>query len=327
MSGDSGASVGYQAVDETGQTVTTNVDIVVVAAPNFAAHREVSFTAGTASAMQIDAANGGAGDLVYALPASGETLLSGLTFDAASRELRSTTAIVETASTAYTLTATDENGASDTVSVSVIVIAAPNFAEASLTRAVGYQSATNFNLPNASDGVAPIAYSISAGNLPNGLAHDAANNRITGTATQLNQNTTATLTATDANGASANLTLNFDVVDAPKFASADDVTFTVGASKTVVLPTASGVGAVTYSLQGAPAWAHSRLLQVRRRSCRILSAQPPPAAMRMRPCRIPPPMQANKRPCWRLTLWSPPRRILPRKPSCHIPPAPKTPSR
>ena len=251
--GDNGITVTYTATDETGQTTTLLLEVIVVGALNFAAQTELSFTAGTASTFTVNPALAGAGMVAYALPATGETLSTGLTFDAASRELRSNTAIVATASTNYTLSATDANGATATTPVPVVIVAAPNFASASLSRAFGHESATNYNLPSASDGVAPIGYSLS-GNLPNGLVYEAANNRITGTASTLSQTTTATLTATDANGATANLTLNFEVVAAPKFASADDITFTVGASKTAPLPTAGGVGTVTYTLQGAPMW-------------------------------------------------------------------------
>ena len=250
--GNSGAVVTYTATDASEQATTLEINVIVVVAPNFAAQDELSFTAGTANAFTLNAASDGAGALTYSLSTTPATLI----FNASARQLRSTTSIAETAQANYTLTATDANGASGTVQVPVVVIAAPAFANNALSRAFGHQTQTNYDLPSVSGGVAPIVYSISGGNLPGGLSHDAANNRITGTATTLSQSTTATLTATDANGASANLTLNFNIVNAPQFASSQPITFTIGTAKTVALPSASGAGVITYAIDGAPSWAN-----------------------------------------------------------------------
>ena len=219
----------------------------------------MSYTAGTENTFTLTAASDGAGDLVYTLPASGETLISGLAFDAGTRALRSTTSIAETTATTYTLTATDANGVAATLSVPLVVIAAPTFAvDAPFIGWFGHLLAIDYTLPRASGGVAPIGYSVS-GDLPDGLVYDSSANRLHGT-TSRQHATSATLSAVDANGARATLALSFQVIPPPNINgySSDNrgITFTVGVLHNITLREAfSTSNSITYELLGGvPSW-------------------------------------------------------------------------
>ena len=231
-------------------SVATQFTIQVFAKPTFSVTQgELSFTANTAGVQFIEPATLGAGVLTYSLPASGETLISGLTFEAAPPRLSNAASIALGAAT-YTITAHDINDITASQQTPLIVVAEPTFALESLSRAFG-QLPVNFDLPRVANGASPIAYAVS-GATPSGITYDAATHQLRGAAIQLNQETQATLTATDANGATATLPMTLSVAPPPVFADVAEITFTLGTATTAVLPLASGVGAITYAFTNTP---------------------------------------------------------------------------
>ena len=112
---------------------------------------------------------------------------------------------------------------------------------------------TSLTLPEATDGTGTITYSLSP-TVPAGITFSAGNRRVSGTPTGRFALATFTYTATDGNGATAELTFTIVVTaDAITFASTiANQARVVGSSVSFQLPIATGgVGAKTYSLTPA----------------------------------------------------------------------------
>jgi hypothetical protein len=163
---------------------------------------------------------------------------------------------VPIATTAFTVTVTDANGATatNTFSLTIVgpVLAVQSIASTTLT--VNH-AATPFTPVTGTGGRNPLAYSISPA-LPAGLAMSASTGQITGTPTATSATTTYTVTVTDANGATAtntfSLTVNGAVVATQAIASR---TLTENQATNFTPVTGSGgTGALTYSVApGLPA--------------------------------------------------------------------------
>ena len=153
----------------------------------------------------------------------------------------------------YSLTYTARgDGTSSQREFAARVVAAPVFAARDKLHATinGAQLAVDLS---ASGGVAPLAYAV-APTLPSGLTLDAATAELTGAADSNAAvgNVEYTITATDANGVPARLTLDIQIYAALLFATTPaDTTYTVGVDKLIALPEAGGGrGGYTYALDG-----------------------------------------------------------------------------
>ena len=144
-----------------------------------------------------------------------------LVFDSSTRTLRGTFA--QTGGE-YPLTyiATEDNGATLSYGFSVIAVAPPEFADDAFDEWVFSLNARNdsWNCRLPAGGVAPLRYSI-RGELPRGLAYDAAANEIIGAPSELLANRSITVIATDANGAFVEHDISLTVVRAPVFAPSE----------------------------------------------------------------------------------------------------------
>ena len=148
------------------------------------------------SPLTLPAATGGNGTLVYSLAPA---LPAGLGFDAAGREI-SGTPTATTARTKYTLTATDDDGDTDTLDFHITVEddTAPSFGTEMISeqKYTDRIAITDLVLPAATDGNGTLVYSLAPA-LPPGLSFDAATRTLSGTPTTI-ATTSMTYTVTDA---------------------------------------------------------------------------------------------------------------------------------
>ena len=168
-----------------------------------------------------------------------------------------TVAVALTNSQVYSFNVVADDG-TDTTSVGVSVTAiadttpALSFGSETIDNQVWEvdTAITSVTLPEATGGTGTITYSLSP-TVPAGITFSAGNRRVSGTPTGRFASATFTYTATDGNGATAELTFTIVVTaDAITFASTvASQAWVVGTAVSLTLPTASGgVGALTYSL-------------------------------------------------------------------------------
>ena len=153
---------------------------------------------------------GGNGALTYALTPD---LPKGLTFDGETREI-SGTPLEAMGETEYALTATDEDGDVETLTFILIVVRAdliPTFGDTTVV-AQRYRMGTEVTLilPTATGGDSTLVY-ILLPFLPPGLTFDHTRRAISGTPTRVQEETTYTLSALDADGDVASLPFLLEV--------------------------------------------------------------------------------------------------------------------
>ena len=205
----------------------------------------------------LPVAHGGKSPVAYSLSPS---LPTGLSFDADTRTLSGTPA--EPTDATWTLTATDSLDETGTLSFAIHIesgapaplsyegVPAPN-----VSAQVGVPL-TAVDLPAANGGSLPVTYSLSPA-LPEGLAFDASARTVSGTPSEV-ADAMWTLTATDAGGATATLSVSVQVgaaVGPPTFGNVDAPSISVVAGEAmepVTLPAVSGgSGTLSYSLTPA----------------------------------------------------------------------------
>ncbi len=182
----------------------------------------------------------------------GNALPASLVFDAATLEITSTTAISASVNGSYTLTATDETGASITADFEIHAVPGPSFDTVGPFVYVNTATTAQNNITPA-NGVGKFTYSITPA-LPSGITF--ANTDDNGVTTGGNNTlqlvgasgataqgaTDYTLTVTDANGASDNVTISIEIVSAITAAFAESmsaITYVAGIAKEVTLPEAT----------------------------------------------------------------------------------------
>ncbi len=172
--------------------------------------------------LALPAATGGDGPLAYALaPALPEGLEYTAPADATSGGTLAGTPTVPAQAAAWTLTATDADGDTATLTFTVEVAPdlAPSFGDAQVPpqRYVQGLEIAPLALPAATGGNGPLAYALAPA-LPEGLEYTApadatSGGALAGTPTVPAQAAAWTLTATDADGDTATLTFTIEVLD------------------------------------------------------------------------------------------------------------------
>ncbi len=199
--------------DTDAATLTFKITVEADTSPDFSTvsvDAQTFIDGVTITDLVLPAATGGNAPLTYSLGAT-PALPTGLTFRADTRTIAGAPTVTQTATT-YTLTATDANGDTGTLTFDITVEAdtAPSFG----TATIADQTYTNgvaiadLLLPAATGGNAPLTYTLTP---PAGLTFDADTRTVSGTPTETRAETTYTLTATDANGDSATRTFRITV--------------------------------------------------------------------------------------------------------------------
>ena len=256
----------YTVTDQNGSTASDTLTLTVAAAVALADTGDQTYTMGRPiSALTLPAATGGTGTLTYTLTGPSAAALNqavpGLTFDdtATTRVLSGTPTTAAT--TPLTYTVTDENGSTDSKTVTLTVAAAVGLtAPNDQTYTMG-TTITALTLPPATGGTGTLTYTLTGPNgtdlseLPAGLmwTGDTTNpGTITGTPTAITAAVTLTYTATDENGSTDSDTFTLTVADGVALNAPNDQTYTVSRPITdLTLPMASGgTGTLTYTLTG-----------------------------------------------------------------------------
>ena len=221
---DGAVEVTYLVTDEGGAAAVLTFSITVnvglsssLAFADNAAIDNQSYTAGTPiDALVLPEASGGTGALTYRLVG----LPAGLEFDAATRTLSGTPSAATDDAVEVTYIVTDEGGAATFLTFSIKVNPGLSFGDlfgsgkvvptashdlAAIREFVVGQRVEGLTLPEGTGGTAPLTYRLSPA-LPAGLTFDATTRTIAGTP-RAEGEFVYTYTVTDANGASASLSL------------------------------------------------------------------------------------------------------------------------
>ena len=189
-------------------TVTLTITLADLKPSFSATSHTCSGTAGASVSCTLPAASGGDGALTYSLA----TPPQGLAFTAATRVLAGTPSAASNSTHTYTVT--DADGDSATMNVRIVISPDPasnptfSVSEFSIDATVGTPLSTT--LPAATGGTGTLTYSLASP--PSGLALNSATRVLSGTP-EVSGAPNLTYTATDSNGNTASIEIQFDIVD------------------------------------------------------------------------------------------------------------------
>ena len=204
------SSLTYTATDGDGDAATMTVTLTIASAdrtPSFSASTHSCYgTVNEALSCTLPAATGGDGTLTYTVARKPQ----GVVFASATRSLSGTPRAAGNSS--HTYTATDSDGDSATMTVRIVISAAPesnpafSVTEFSIDATVGVS--LSMTLPSATGGTGTLTYSLASP--PQGLSFNAATRVLSGSP-DASGAPTVTYTVTDANGNTDALDIQFDI--------------------------------------------------------------------------------------------------------------------
>ncbi|MEQ1748675.1 MAG: putative Ig domain-containing protein, partial [Prosthecobacter sp.] len=200
-------------------------------------------TVGTAYAQNVST-TGGIAPITYAI--SGGSMPVGLTLNAATGLISGVP--TSTASSVFTLRATDANGCQGTRAYSMTPVC-PTISLAPASLPVGTVGTAYSQTVTASGGTAPYAHSLSAGTLPAGLALDSVSGVISGTPTASNgSGVNITLRAVDANGCAGTRALTLRVCPVIALTPISLSNGTVGSGYSEAVAASNGAAPYVYAI-------------------------------------------------------------------------------
>lgn len=230
----------FEVTDVNGVTTSRQLSFTVYAAPAITTTELPATTEGETYSQTVSV-TGGTPPLVWDV-ADG-SLPAGISLDPATGTLSGepTTAGDYT----FTLRVTDANGATAEQELTVVVSDEPVIDTTSLPQATvsGTYSATL----TATGGALPLSWSITDGELPDGIGFDEETGQIAGKPTEAGS-FTLTFQVTDNNGASDSVQITFVVADPPAITTSTLADLTVGTSTPRTLQAQGGTAPLTWSL-------------------------------------------------------------------------------
>ena len=249
----------YRVADVDGDAVALTFTIAVNGMPSFGDQvvEDQMYTAGDAVSLGLPAAVGGNVALTYTL--DGE-LPPGLVFDPASWTISGDLppdVLYAAEAYAFTYWVADVDGDSAELSFTIAVNGMPSF-DGTVANQVAFAAGASIGdwvLPSASGGNGALTYSL-AGELPPGLAFDAASQTISGDLSAdllYAEGYELTYKVEDEDGDAVELTFTMVVNGMPSFGDqvVEDQMYTAGDEVSLALPVAAGGNvALTYTLDG-----------------------------------------------------------------------------
>jgi hypothetical protein len=187
--------------------------------------------------------SGGTAPIVFAV--TGGALPAGLTLNASTGVVSGTP--TGSGSYSFTIKATDANGTTSTVTYSGTIAAA--LAVTTLTLPVPVIGTPYSQTVQTTGGTAPIAFAVTAGSLPAGIALNASSGVVSGTATTAGAYS-FTVTATDANGLASSATYSGTIAPPVAIVTPALPTPEAGQPYSQTVQTTGGTPPLTFALTG-----------------------------------------------------------------------------
>ena len=242
-SADSPYAFTITATDADGNAGSQAYTVAINPAPSITTLTLPSGTVGVAYSQTIGE-TGGTGAIAFSVSAG--TLPTGLSLDPSTGAITGTPTDSADSPYAFTVTATDAVGAagSQAYTVSINSLSITTLTLPDWTVGVAYDQTIA-----ESGGVAPVAFSVSAGSLPTGLSLDPSSGAITGTPTDsADSPCTFTITATDADGNAGSQAYTVAINPAPSITTLTLPSGTVGQAYSQTIGETGGTGAIAFSV-------------------------------------------------------------------------------
>lgn len=244
-------NITVQLADSAGVTVTKALSIVINPAPTISNASLAGWTVNRPGYSQTLTTTASTGTSPFTYSTTG-SLPTGLTLNASSGLISGTPTV--TGTSGFNANVTDTAGGTGTKALSIVINSAPSISSTTLTNpnwTVG--KAYTAQTLATSNGTSPFTWAVTTGALPAGLTIGASTGTISGTPTTAISNTTFTITATDAAGATASqsytMTINAAVTVSPT--ALTKPAWTVSRAYTSqTITSANGTGTRTFTQSG-----------------------------------------------------------------------------